>query len=933
MLGPSFLVFRRPSHQGRLGLLDSARTLDALDRIGEGIFALDAEGRFTYVNHTALRLLPPLIGASGDLLGTVVWDGSPSFVHTPTGLALRRASTEGVAVIHGVRDPISGRLLELRLYPSPDGLSGLVLEAGRPRATDVLDRVSDLYFACDDEWRLTLVNARAADYLRLLGPEREDPVGRSVWEVIPGLIGSRFQAEAFRAMVEQSEVEFEGFFAPLKRWFSVRITPTAEGIIACVRDVTGWRQAKRVLTREAERLAAVIETQQMVATAGPDLSGVMRVVAEQLQVLTWAGAAGVFVPDDGDLVLCEASGTGREQIGLRLAADASLIGRCYTSGELIRCDDLTLEPGADQAAVEALGARSGILVPLASAHHGVQAVVTVWSARPRAFNDLHVHTIRLVAGLLSTALERAAAFASNQVLLAERTASLAAIQAAEERFRTLVESIDDFVFRLDRDQRCVDIFGRWLQREGFQPGDFLGRTTAEIVGRGRSAVHERANLRALAGEAVTYEWTRASHRGMRHMQTTLSPLRDALGEVAGIVGVGRDITERIEAEQQVRQAQKMEAVGRFAGGVAHDLNNMMMIILGFSDFLLGALGPDDARRADADEIRKAAERAMHLTRQLLGFSRHRVVAREVLSLNAVVEGMQRMLRPLLGEDITLVTSLSPGLGGVEADYGQMEQVVMNLTLNARDAMKQGGELTIETLDVDFPEGYAYRHLGIDIPAGPYVLLVVSDTGHGMTPETKSHLFEPFFTTKPTTLNTGLGLATVYGIVVQSGGYIWVDTAPEQGCSFKLCFPRAVADEAAGAVAESAPVSVRGTETLLLVEDEDAVRALASRVLTEQGYVVLEARNGREALALLDRPDHGVHLVVTDVVMPDIGGVELAERLGRTHPDIRIVYMSGYTESDKLQPGVRNSPYPFLQKPFSPDSLALRIREALDRAAT
>jgi CheY-like chemotaxis protein len=377
----------------------------------------------------------------------------------------------------------------------------------------------------------------------------------------------------------------------------------------------------------------------------------------------------------------------------------------------------------------------------------------------------------------------------------------------------------------------------------------------------------------------------------------------------------------------------MEAVGRFAGGVAHDLNNMMMIILGFSDFLLGALGPDDARRADADEIRKAAERAMHLTRQLLGFSRHRVVAREVLSLNAVVEGMQRMLRPLLGEDITLVTSLCPGLGGVEADYGQMEQVVMNLTLNARDAMKQGGELTIETLDVDFPEGYAYRHLGIDIPAGPYVLLVVSDSGHGMTPETKSHLFEPFFTTKPTTLNTGLGLATVYGIVVQSGGYIWVDTAPGQGCSFKLCFPRAVADETAGAVAEVAPVSVRGTETLLLVEDEDAVRALASRVLTDQGYVVLEARNGREALALLDRPDHGVQLVVTDVVMPDIGGVELAERLGRTHPDIRIVYMSGYTESDKLQPGVRNSPYPFLQKPFYPDSLALRIREALDRAAT
>jgi nitrogen-specific signal transduction histidine kinase/ActR/RegA family two-component response regulator len=396
--------------------------------------------------------------------------------------------------------------------------------------------------------------------------------------------------------------------------------------------------------------------------------------------------------------------------------------------------------------------------------------------------------------------------------------------------------------------------------------------------------------------------------------------------------VGRDVTQRIEAEQQIRQAQKMDAVGRFAGGVAHDLNNMMMIIMGFSDFLLGALAPGDGRRGDADEIRKAAERAMHLTRQLLGFGRHRVVAREVLSLNAVVEGMERMLRPLLGEDITLVTSLSPGLGGIEADYGQMEQVVMNLTLNARDAMRQGGELTIETMDVDFPEGYAYRHLGLDIPAGAYVLLVVSDTGDGMTPEVKAHLFEPFYTTKPTTLNTGLGLTTVYGIVVQSGGYIWVDTASEQGCSFKLCFPRVPADEMAGVVVDQPPAPTRGTETLLLVEDEDSVRLLAARVLTDQGYVVLEARNGREALTILDRPDHGIQLLLTDVVMPDMGGLELSERVRHEHPDIHIVYMSGYTEGDKLQPAVRSSPYPFLQKPFSPDNLAVRIREALDRRA-
>jgi PAS domain-containing protein len=239
-------------------LFESTRSLDSLDRIDEGIFALDADGRISYANRAALRLLPALIGASGEVVGTVVWDASPSFPETPTGLALRRATTDATPAVHHVRDPISGGMLELRLFPSSAGVSGLILAAGHARVSDVLDRVSDLYLACDDDWRLTLVNARAAEYLRLLGHQREAPLGRSVWEVIPGLIGSRFQAEAFRALVEQSEVEFEGFFEPLKRWFSVRITPSAEGIVACVRDVTGWRQTRHVLTREAERLAAVI---------------------------------------------------------------------------------------------------------------------------------------------------------------------------------------------------------------------------------------------------------------------------------------------------------------------------------------------------------------------------------------------------------------------------------------------------------------------------------------------------------------------------------------------------------------------------------------------------------------------------------------------------------------------------------------------------
>jgi PAS domain S-box-containing protein len=744
-------------------LLEFSHSLHALDRIGEGIFALDADGRFTYLNRTAQHLLPALIGASGtDLHGTVIWDASPSFGLTPTATALRRAVEDGLPVVHPVRDPVSGLMLELRAFPSADGVSVLLIQpSGQPEGA-LLDALSDLYLACDDEWRLTMLNARAGEYLRFLGRNRDELLGQSVWEVIPGLSGSRFQAEAFRAVVEQREVEFESFFAPMNRWFSVRLTPTNRGIIACARDVT-----TRYMTRSADAvpLPESVETQEQ-----------------------------------------------------------------------------------------------------------------------------------------------------------------------NRRFRSLVESIDDVVFQLDTEQRCVNLFGRWLEREGFLSEQFIGRTTREILGPTEAPVHERANQRALAGETVTYEWVLLTARGPRHVLNTLSPLRDPNGTITGIVGVGRDITARIEAEQQVRQAQKMEAVGRFAGGVAHDLNNMVMVIMGFSDFLLATLDRSDPRWADADEIRKAAERAMQLTRQLLGFGRQQVVARTVVDLNAVVSGMERMLRPLLGEDMILSTDLAPALGGIEADYGQMEQIVMNLTLNARDAMGSGGRLTLETRDLEFPDHHAVQHLGIPIPGGSYVMLVVSDTGHGMTPEVKSHLFEPFFSTKLITQNTGLGLATVYGIVAQSGGYIWVESELGIGTTFKICFPRVSPDQEIVEVIEPSFIPATGTETILLIEDEEAVRTLASRVLTEQGYLVLEASNGKEGLHVAEQAGNEIDLVLTDMIMPEMSGLEAAARISKILPDTRIMYMSGYSEADKLQRGISELPQPFLQKPFSAESLSVSVRRTLDRQA-
>jgi PAS domain S-box-containing protein len=905
-------------------LLDSTRPVDALDRIGEGLFALDPEGRFAYINRKAQSLLERVLGTRvSDLEGAIVWERAPQLSSTPFGWALRRAADEGLPVVAAVRDP-DGAQIEIRVYPSRDGTLVFLLESPSLQSHDLLDQISDFYVACDHDWRLTLLNASAREHLQRIGREPGDLLGRNVWEAIPALANSRFQSEAFRAVAQGAEVEFEARFAPFERWFAVRIMPMEDGIVASARDVTGARRRKRALAREAERLAAVIDTQQAVALAGPDLGEVMRAVTERLLLLTRAGAVGVFLPEEDGLILCTATGRASRHLGLTIPATSGLVGRAYASGEIIRCEDVLRDPRADREVADLLGVRSAVIVPVAG-KSGVSAVVALWSERPHAFHDLHEQTVRLVAGLLGAAIDQASAFAANEVLLGERT-------AAEERFRTLVESIDDVVFRLDRQQRCVDVFGRWLARENVHPEQLVGRTVREIVGRANAAVHERANLRALAGETVHYEWILQRSGDVRHMQTTLSPQRSPDGRVIGIVGVGRDITRRIEAEQQIRQAQKMEALGRFAGGIAHDLNNMMMIIVGFSDFLLSTLESPDPRRSDAEEIRRAAERAMHLTRQLLGFGRQPVVARQVVSLNEVVEGMERMLRPLLGEDIALATSLACDLGGIEADYGQMEQVVMNLALNARDAMRGGGRLTIETTNVRVEDGQGRSRHGVELPAGDYVRLVVRDSGVGMSEEVKTHLFEPFFTTKAATHNSGLGLATVYGIVVQNGAHIDVESEPGQGASFSFMFPRADPDQPSLDRAEVS-AAAGGNETVLVVEDEDAVRQMTTRVLIQQGYTVLEAKNGTDGLLLARNHEGPIHLVVTDVVMPEMGGLELAERLAGVRPETAVMYMSGYAEGDKLQPGIRDSSIPFLQKPFSAESFIIRVREALDRAAS
>jgi len=425
-------------------------------------------------------------------------------------------------------------------------------------------------------------------------------------------------------------------------------------------------------------------------------------------------------------------------------------------------------------------------------------------------------------------------------------------------------------------------------------------------------------------DEVEATWKRKDGRRLT-VQLSVRAVRDGTGGVEYYETFVRDATEQRRLEGQLLQAQKMEAVGRLAGGVAHDFNNLLTVILSYSDLLLEDLPLDIPDREDVEEIRKAAIAASALTRQLLAFSRQQVLEPRVLDVNTVVASTEKLLTRLLGEDVSLTTSLAVALGAVKVDPGQLEQIIMNLAVNARDAMPRGGRLSIETGNVEMDEGYVSGH-PLARP-GHYVMLAVSDTGIGMDAATQARIFEPFFTTKEAGKGTGLGLATVYGIVRQSGGFIWVYSEPGHGTSFKIYLPRV--DESVSPAVPAAPQVVGGSETVLVVEDVAAVRAVTRQMLERQGYRVLEASNGATALSLAQQHQSGIHLLVTDVVMPEVSGRELADQLVQLRPDMKVLFMSGYTDDAIVRHGILQEGIAYLQKPFTPDTLARKVRVVLD----
>jgi PAS domain S-box-containing protein len=591
----------------------------------------------------------------------------------------------------------------------------------------------------------------------------------------------------------------------------------------------------------------------------------------------------------------------------------SCTAHVYRTGQAMLIPQRTFDLLAEEGKVELVGtpSPSWLGVPLRTPAATIGVLVVQHYEDENAYTERDQEFLGSVGGQIALAIER--------------KRSEEKVRESEARLRVLVEQLPAVLWTVDRSLMFTSALGAGFARLKIKPDELVGMSLLDYFETAdQTFLPIAAHRRAVAGEPMTFhvEWKSGSYA------CHVEPLRDSDGQVSGAICMSLDITDRKQLEEQLRQAQKMEAVGRLAGGIAHDFNNLLMVIQGYSDLLVERLPDGDPLRRNAEQIQMASQRASSLTRQLLAFSRKQMLAPKILNVQSVVAEMEKILRRLIGEDVQLETSSAPDLGLIKADRSQIEQVILNLAVNARDAMPQGGRLTIETANVELDASYS--HPPAVLSPGRYVMLAVTDNGCGMDAETQAHVFEPFFTTKEKGKGTGLGLATVYGVVKQSGGYVWVYSEPGRGTSFKIYLPR-IEETAvpAGRDGKSeTQIPERGSETILLVEDEKGVRELAREYLASSGYTVIEAEDGHTALELAAMHVGPIHLLLTDVVMPGISGRELAERVSQIRPGIKIIYMSGYTDQAVVHHGILRNDAVLLQKPFTLMTLAGKLREML-----
>jgi PAS domain S-box-containing protein len=651
-----------------------------------------------------------------------------------------------------------------------------------------------------------------------------------------------------------------------------RIGPAIEGALARVRSRTEKSRAEEALQRSEANLRAIFNN--------------------SLQAF-------VLVDRDGRI---KALNRTAEEWG------ALILGRQVHEGERIE----QFIPDAGQAFRDALAGESRTTERCIRGRDGIE----------RWFETTHAPVVDERGQVIGVCL--------NARDVSERKAGEQALRESEARYRDLFDNASDLVCMTSPRGEFLYVNRAWHDVTGYTDAELAGRLLLDIVHASSRERYEELQRRALAGETLTHaELTLVPSEGIPvTVEGNISAVfRD--GVPVAIRGIYRDITERKRIEDQLRRAERMQAAGRLAGGVAHEVNNMMTGVIGFSEFLMRSLDPEDPRRVEVREIIKAGTRAADITRQLLAFTRQQFMRAELLNVNDIISGMEKLLRRSLGENHELELRLADTIGEIRADRGHLEQVLLNLVLNARDAIQDRGQVVISTGRASREEVQAARHVDVDVPAESYVRLAVSDTGCGMDPEVQARIFEPFFTTKGVGQGTGLGLSTVYGIVKQSGGFVWVESEVGQGSTFSIYLPRVEAPDRDMLQQDMPADSEGGTETILVVEDEPMVRDLACRGLREKGYTVLEAANGAEALEALADQSKPVDLVISDVVMPKVGGRELGLELARLEPELPVLYMSGYTGDDVIQRGLLDPDAPFQQKPFSPEALARKVREMLD----
>jgi len=576
------------------------------------------------------------------------------------------------------------------------------------------------------------------------------------------------------------------------------------------------------------------------------------------------------------------------------------------------------------------GRRCGIAIPLK--HEDVLlGALAFCSADPDPFHVEEVALISELADDLAYGISMVRVREAHREAEAALRASEAALRQSEARARSLVDNAVHGICGSTPGGEVLQVNPAMVSMLGYD-------SPAELCALPASAMYRDPGVRLTLVEryhetgridGVETEFVRKDGKPVLVRLSGRTIYGDD-GTIERLETIVEDVTSRRQLEDQLRQSQKIEAIGHLAGGIAHDFNNLLTAILGYSELVLEQMGPDDSARTDIMEIKRAGESAAALTQQLLAFSRKQILQAEIIDLNGVIRSVDKMLCRVIGEDIELVLDLAGDLGPVKADPGQVEQVIMNLAVNARDAMPEGGKVTIRTANAVFDERYVQAHLGA--VAGRYAMMEVSDTGCGITREVLARIFEPFFTTKEHGKGTGLGLSTVYGIVKQSGGYLWVSSDPGQGATFQVFLPLTDHESAPASAKKSAPAIQTGKETVLLVDDDDRLRELARRTLQRAGYNVLAANDADRALDMAGRHPGAIHLLLTDVVLPGISGRGLAEQFQHVRPEARILYMSGYTGDAIVRHGIRDARVAFLQKPYTPDVLQRKVREVLDAGA-